>query len=391
MTWRFPFVGRARVAAVLVLCVAAGCGGSGGAKSPGSISLAFLWQIKGESSFAIQDFQQGAELAVNDINAKGGVNGSKISWTRYATDPTNPSQQISQVLKALDTKPTATFGPPVETPSQKTFSQYGIPEMATDGLINTEYGQANPDTCECKFWNGPGAADYSQALINYAVQKLGAKKLGYLHTNDSFNLTWSATVKQQVATAGASLFAERSFPTNATDLTNQVLAMRGAEAILYLGYENPGAVIVNQAAQNAIDVPILGYTTFYPALAEGLIHADALKNVYGSTSCNIYGSGFPEMTQRFLADFQKVYGTPATEHAAVTYDAVQIIAQAIRNTGSTKSTDIVKNLETATFKTSVCGEPYKADSKHNMAHQIYIHSFASGSPKVVQTVTVQAS
>ncbi|HZU78392.1 MAG TPA: ABC transporter substrate-binding protein [Acidimicrobiales bacterium] len=375
--------------AAALAAVTAACSSSGAAANPGSIRLAFLWQIKGESSFAIQDFQQGAELAVNDINAKGGVNGARISWQRYPTDPTNPAQQISQVLKALETKPTAAFGPPVETPSEKTFSQYGIPEMATDGQINTEYSPSNPDTCRCKFWNGPGAADYSQALIDFAVQKLGARKVGYLHTNDSFNQTWAVIVKQQLASAGATVFAERSFPVNATDLTNQVLAMRGADAILYLGYENPGAVVINQAAQNGINVPILGYTVFYPILSEGLIHADAMKNVYGATSCNIYGSGLPATTQKFLDEFRKVYGVAATEHAAITYDAVQIVAQAIRNTGSTKSSEIIKNLETATFKNSVCGATYKSDAKHNMSHQIYIHSFASGSPKVVQRVTVQ--
>lgn len=369
------------------------CGGTGsntaGSLSGKTVLFDFVWEVKGESSYAIQDFQQGAELAVNDINSHGGINGAKLVFKRHAASPVNASQQIQADLDACADHPVFAFGPLADTPSMKTITNCGIPWMAESGLATTRYGSQNPDVCVCRYWVGPDITGYTQAMVKYATQKLGAKKLAYMHTNDAANMALVPTVVKEIQDAGASVLVERSFPTNATDLTSQVLAMKGADAVLSMSYENPQAVMVNQMAQNGINIPLLGYTVSYPDVADNLVHQDALSLLYGATGCDVY-AGTSQATKDYVNAFQKAYGGTATEHSGTTYDSIEVAAQAIRNANSTDPKKILQHLQNDTFNVGICGQKYKADSSHEMSHTIFLHSFSGGTTKLVATETVQA-
>ena len=380
-----PLIG---LAAMLI----AACGGTSSTSTSSGLAgktvlFDFVWEVKGESSYAIQDFEQGAELAVQDINSHGGINGAKLIFKRHAASPVNASQQIQADLDACADHPAFAFGPLADTPSMKTISNCNIPWMAESGLSTTRFGSQNPDVCQCRYWVGPDITGYTQAIIKYATQKLGAKKLAYMHTNDAANTALAPTVRQEIQDAGASVFVERSFATNATDLTSQVLAMKGADAVISLSYENPQAVMVNQMAQNGVNIPMLGYTVSYPDVADNLIHSDALNLLYGSTGCDVY-AGTSAATKTFVNNFTKAYNSPVTEHAGTTYDSIEVAAQAMRNANSTDPTKILQHMQNDTFNVGICGQKYKADRSHEMSHTIFVHSFANGTTKLVATESV---
>ena len=122
---------------------AAGAATLKGLSGKAPIHLAFLWQVKGESSYAIQTFQNGALMAVKAINKAGGVDGHKITYTRYPVTPVTTSQAISEYIQAAQTKPVAMLGPP--GPIQETLvryeNQYKIPILSVSPTQLSEVGQ----------------------------------------------------------------------------------------------------------------------------------------------------------------------------------------------------------------------------------------------------------
>src|SRR5207248_3395894 len=107
---RPPGMMRTRMAALTALGLAlAGCGGQTGTgdDSSGPIKIAWLGFESGQ--YATKDRHYAIDLAIADINAKGGVNGRKIEYTAYDAGLT-PEQGVTAVKKALSDKPTVLMG-----------------------------------------------------------------------------------------------------------------------------------------------------------------------------------------------------------------------------------------------------------------------------------------
>jgi len=74
------------------------------------IKLVFLWEVRGESYVAVDDYNNGAVLAVEQINAAGGIDGRKIETKRISTSVFDMQAANAAFLKGLDEKPTAILG-----------------------------------------------------------------------------------------------------------------------------------------------------------------------------------------------------------------------------------------------------------------------------------------
>jgi branched-chain amino acid transport system substrate-binding protein len=380
--------GFAALAAAAVLAAAAGCGsdsGDGAASSgssgtsggKGPINLAFLWEVKGESSYAIQDFQEGAQIAVDKLNADGGVDGRKVEYKRYPASPTDASQSISQFLKAVQGKPAVTLGPPgpIQQVYKKNVDRAKVANLPVSPDAQSEMGQKFGS--EYRFFVGASGADQARAAAWFVTTKLGAKKIGLLSSPDPSDSAMVKVLKEEVPKHGAQITEERQFPIDATDVTKETLAMKGVDAVLLFSYENPSSLAINQLAQQGINVPVVTYSSIYPAVAEKLVHPEAMKNVYANTPCNLYGDDVSPQVKEFATAYEAATKTPPSFQAATAYDSVLVAAEAAAKAGSDDPAKVTEAIKTGTFTGGVCGD-HKADERHIMSHKIYIHDFKSG-------------
>ncbi|HVX23675.1 MAG TPA: ABC transporter substrate-binding protein [Acidimicrobiales bacterium] len=391
---------RRRVTAALGLSAAMAAGslgvglsGAGAATVKGlsgkaPIHLAFLWQVKGESSYAIQDFQNGALLAVKAINKAGGVDGHKITFTRYPVTPVTTSQAISEYIKAAQTKPVAMLGPP--GPIQETLvryeNQYKIPILSVSPTQLSEVGQKYGTVW--RFNPYAPIESYGAADVQYAVDKLHAKNLGMISSPDASDAGIAAAAEAEAKKLGATISVQKTIAVTATDATGQVLAMKGVDAVLAFSYENPVAVIANQMAQNGIDVPILGYDGAFPDVTSGLIKGQAKQNFAAVTGCSLYGGTVPSATKRLSALYKQTYGTAISIQAAETYETIYVVAHAIGVGRSVVATTLRKTLSSDSYSGRVCTPTYRADAQHNMTHLDTVYSFAGATPSPVYRYTV---
>jgi branched-chain amino acid transport system substrate-binding protein len=96
-TYRTLLAGSVAMMA-LAACSSGGAGGSSSHGISGPIKLVGLWEVKGESPAAIDDYQNGAALAIEQITAAGGIAGKPVTLDRVPLSPSDPQKATSQFL-----------------------------------------------------------------------------------------------------------------------------------------------------------------------------------------------------------------------------------------------------------------------------------------------------
>ena len=94
---------------MLAAALATAFAGSALAQS-GPVKFAFIGELSGAGAVSSTNFRDGALMAIEEINAKGGILGRKIELKQYDTQ-TNPGTARSQMQKAIDEEPYVILGP----------------------------------------------------------------------------------------------------------------------------------------------------------------------------------------------------------------------------------------------------------------------------------------
>ena len=367
------------LAATLLLAACGSSGGSGGEVGAGEpIRIAYMDILQGPN--AVEGGDRALQLAVDEINAAGGISGHKLEVKAYNTDIT-PSGAVTATNLALRDNPTIMIGYGVSAglkASIGAINQAGIPV-----LHRTLASLTSPTSLGSKltFRIGPTTDSYAKAGDGHLFDTYGAKKILVLHTSDAAPTEGAAAIKKDAEAAGVQV-VERSVPPTVTDLTEAVLAAKDVDAVWEWGYATTDALFVKQMQQNGIDKPINTFSV-HSAARSGLIPQNLLTDKISYVSaCGADTLQTPE-SQKFREAFADKYGPGATEPFQPTYyDAVYLLKAAVEKAGSTKPSDIAAALETIDYK-GACGS-FKADANHNMIHNVPVVNFVGGNPALVK-------
>lgn len=391
-------VGAALVALLLVAVVAAcgssssdsssststsGSGGDGGFTLDKAMKIVSLIEVEGESPAANNNINNGVVMAVDEINAAGGVGGKPISLDRVTT-PLNPQGHVSAVLKALEMDPTVmiglatTAGIAAVAPS---LADGGIPVMSalpgdqpasviadSDGWLFQPIASATRGTAP-------------KAAVDYATGELGATKLAVLYSDAPYGKDGKDTIVAYAKEKGIDIVLERSSAIDATDLTEEVIAVKesGADAVINWMYPNPLAVQLNQFQQNGVNIPTVASRSASFVFTYGTATGPAISKLYGIQSCNP-GSDSPDWSKKY----EEKFGQPADDAAASTYDEVYIAVAAVLKAQSTDPEAVRSAMEELTYTDGICSKDYHVQGDANvMNHNQIAVSFAGEAPKTV--------
>jgi ABC-type branched-subunit amino acid transport system substrate-binding protein len=350
------------------------------------VKLAFLWEVQGESSVAINDFQNGATLAVSQINAAGGIGGKPVTDVRVSTSVLNTQAAQAAYLQAVGDNPTMMIGLAVQSQVSALgpeIDRAGIPLITTtDASAATNY--AAPGTSQWT-WNGKSSVDQMAATaVEYYVKDKGYTKIGVMGTNETFGNSGVAVIEATLAKYGLKPYAVAQYSPTATDLTQQVLAMKGAQAVINWGYPNTVAVQLNQFQQNGIDLPSIGPDSAPIAIDAGLVKGAALNGLSVVESCDPESPAPGTKLAAFNTAYKAKYGTSPSQSAVVAFDDVYEAKAAILKAGSTSPAAINKAMAEITVN-GAC-TTYHADPAHVMSHAAAIVAYnASGTSTTVKT------
>jgi ABC-type branched-subunit amino acid transport system substrate-binding protein len=339
------------------------------------LKLAFMWEVKGESPVAVNDFDEGAQLAVKEINAAGGVGGHPIEVVRFPAPPTDPQALSTNFQKAVEAKPDVIIGfPSPDSPVvlHRQIEDAGVPVLTASPPDTIRFGA--PGGSEWVFSMQPSDGAASKVGADFFVTEKGLKRIAGLYTDLPSYRSQLGAVTARVKELGGEMVLERGDAPTVKDLSEAILSLKDkkAEAVVDFGYPNPLALALQQMAQNGIDIPVLAGGSAGPVANGGLVDKSAMKNFYSVIPCNVTDSSRPK-TADYAAAFEKEYGrAPAVAQAAQTYDAVYLAVQAVKAAGSTDHDAVRKALETGSFEGGACASAYKADGAHLLSHEAVI-------------------
>ncbi|HYE13769.1 MAG TPA: ABC transporter substrate-binding protein, partial [Pyrinomonadaceae bacterium] len=290
--------------------------------------------LSGQTSSFGQSTKNGAVMAIEEINAAGGINGRKIEWV-MEDDQGQPAQAATVVTKLINQdRVHAILGEVASTNSLAAApkAQEAKIPMITPSSTNpkvTQVGDYIFRVCFTDDFQGAVAA-------KFAANTLKAKKAAILGDfNSDYSKGMSQYFVQEFTGSGGQIIERQTYTQTDADFKGQLTAIRAAapDVIFVPGYYGQVGVIAKQAKELGITAPLLGGDGWdAPQLWD--LGGTALNGAY---MVNHYSIDDPSPAiKKFVDAYRKRYnGTDPDAIAALGYDAMNVLADAIRRSGST--------------------------------------------------------
>jgi branched-chain amino acid transport system substrate-binding protein len=302
--------------------------------------------------------KNGAQMAVDEINAAAGSEGVKLVPI-FDDDASTPQQGANVYNKFINADGVSVIiGPTLSNTAQVTnrlAQQAGVPVL---GVSNTAKGIT--EIGDFIFRDSLTEAVVIPNTIRVAKDKLGIKKVAVLYGNDdAFTKGGYEAFKKALADAQIEILSEQTFAKGDRDFSPQLTQIKGKnpDAIIVSALVEEASGIVSQARQLGIPatVRIFGGNGFNsPSLIKNA--GEAAEGVMVGAAWNV--SSTSPLNKKFVENFTAKYGTPPDQFAAQAYAGVYIVNQAIKDAGSTDRKAIrdalnrIKDLDTVLGKFS---------------------------------------
>jgi branched-chain amino acid transport system substrate-binding protein len=329
-----PAASRLLLAAVL-LAGAAACErkSDNAVDANGDIVIGMYGSLTGDGASFGQSSKDGTQLAVDEINDAGGLlNGRKFKLL-IEDDQSKPEEAASAVTKLItQDKVVAVLG---EVASRRTLAaapvaqRYQIP-LITPASTNervTKVGDYIFRVCFIDPFQG-------EVLAKFAFNDLKARKVAILkNIAEDYSVGLTDSVTQHFTALGGTVLPPVGYSGADADFKAVLTQIRAAtpDAIFATGYYSEAGIIVRQARELGMKMPILGGDGWVgDALANG---REALNNTFIS---NHYSGDNPApIVQNFVASYRKRFEKEPDAIAALAYDAVKVLADAMTRANST--------------------------------------------------------
>lgn len=325
---------------------------------------------------------EGIDLAVEEINEAGGINGMQIKVTKF-DNKSDAAEATNGIIKLVNQDNVdAIIG---AATSGNTVAQVQIANEK-ETILLTPSGTApivtiNEDGSLNEYVFRTSYIDPFQGTIaaNFAIEELGVKTAAIYADNASdYAKGLAAAFKETFEAAGGEIVAEEAYVAKDTDFRSTLTRINSAnpEFVFIPGYYEEVGLIVAQAREIGLDVPLMGADGWdSPTLVE-LAGPEALNNTFIT---NHYSSEDPDdIIQNFVTKFGEKYGgnKPNAFHA-LGYDSVYLLKDAIERAGSTDSVAIKDALE-ATENISLVSGNVTIDENHNPVKSATILEYVDG-------------
>jgi branched-chain amino acid transport system substrate-binding protein len=307
------------------------------------IRIGFLPALTGPSSSTGVGINRGTVLAVDEINAAGGVDGRKIELIVRDTQ-SDPTKAVNAVAELTHRQKVHIVWGPLNSgealAATPLIARDSVPQLDpcwVDALVDIKkYPLA--------FRNAPTNTQIGGAANHYVVDVLKAKKVAVISDTTGYGTASVETYVPMLKAKGATVAYQGHVDASNPDLKPELLRMRdaGAEAIMPWSV-NAGflARIINTRGQMGWDVPIVGQTTLGSGQTKALLEKPEYWNkVYQNNfrNCAYTSTGaLPPRTAEFVDRLRKAkidMGDTLLWWIAMGYDAPRLIAETVKTSGS---------------------------------------------------------
>lgn len=334
-------------AVVSAMMMAASCSG----KKNDTIKIGGIAPLSGGVAVYGTECKNGIDLAVEEINAAGGINGQKIEF--ICEDDEGDSAKSVNAYKKLVTKDrvkviigSLTSGCTMAITNLAQAQKVVQIAPAATAVAITDAGNYVFRACYTDPFQGKIGG-------KFAYENLGTKKAAILYDigNDySVGLTDNFTA--EYTSMGGSIVSKESYSTGDKDFNAQLTKIKAANPeVIYLpDYYGTVALIAKQLRAQGINVPIVG-ADGWDGLTDNA--GDEVLNGYYSNHYSENSSS--AAVQTFVKSFKAKYNKAPNSFAALGYDCVYMLRDAIKASGSTDDSAKIRDVLEATNGDYVTG------------------------------------
>ncbi|GAA4355357.1 ABC transporter substrate-binding protein [Variovorax defluvii] len=299
--------------------------------------------MTGPAAFLGEDMKAGMELALDEINAKGGVNGKKIEWFFY--DAESQTQKGLSATRRLLTQDKVEMIVGGGNMSGMAIAMLQLTEKAGVPFISTEGSMQIVTPVAERPWTFKSTVDDDQVMERLAdyFAKKNIKKIAMLADSSGFGQSAVEQWKKVAPARGLEVVYESFNPTD-TDMAPQLnkLKSAGVQAIVCWTVTPAGVVAMKQAKTLGLgEIPFIHSYGFVDKRYMDLA-GDAAKNVLLVSVKFPVGEDLPDSDPakpRILAlnkNFEARFKRRPNQFAAQTYDAIYLARQALEKGGDDK-------------------------------------------------------
>lgn len=284
-----------------------------------------------------KDNENGARMAIDELNAKGvTIGGKKAKFELLAEDDAaDPKQGTAAAQKLVDAKVNGVIGhlnSGTSIPASKIYSDAGVPQISPSAT-NPKYTRNGYKTT---FRVVADDVHLGGTLGKYAVATLKGKSIAVIDDRTAYGQGVADEFERGVKGAGGSIVGREFTTDKATDFTAILtnLKAKKPDVVFFGGMDAVAGPILRQMKQLGIDAKLMGgdgiCTGELPKLAAGTM---ADSQVYCAEAGGVEGSGKKGMDD-FKVAFKKKFNADVQIYAPYVYDAVNVMVAAMVKAGS---------------------------------------------------------
>jgi branched-chain amino acid transport system substrate-binding protein len=315
------------------------------------------------------------QMARDDINEAGGINGKKLRLLFEDTQASNSTAVNAFIKLAKENNPPFIFL------SSYTVQNLAVePEVANAKIPVVYAGGAVSITDRKNPWMfrlRPPDNIGAEAMAPAISSQLKIKKIGIIHVQDDYGTASAKTAAAAIEKAGLTVVANESYNIRDNDFSPQLLNIKnkGAEALIAISYVRDGALVLSQRRTLGLDIPFFGNPSFILSSLLSLVGPADTHDLYAMPDAFLgetVSAGSADYVKRFAARFNM----RADPFGSCYYDAAMIMADALRKFGPDpqKVRDYFANLKDYPGVT----RKFTTDERGDMSHSVAFVKFDEG-------------
>jgi branched-chain amino acid transport system substrate-binding protein len=318
------------------------------ARAAEPIKIGLVTALSGQSARAGEALTRGATIAIEDINAKGGVLGRPLELVRR-DDESNPAKGLTAARELIQREKVAVLLGGLDTPVELAIVPFvnnvKVPFVVpwAAGTNITQNGAASNYVFRVSAMDD----EVDKAIVAFASKTYGAKKPGLILVNNPWGESNEHGLRAAMKAAGIEPAGVEKFEANDVDVVAQLSRLKqgGADVLFLVGNVGPSSQVVKSLDRMGWAPPIVSHWGPAGGRFTELAGPNA-KNVVFVQTYSFFGDLSP-VGKRVIGELQAKYPdikgpadvTPAVGFANA-YDSVMVIASAIQKAGSTDPTAI---------------------------------------------------
>lgn len=296
----------------------------------GPIKIGVVVSQTGVGAYQAEQSLRGLNLAAEEINSAGGIDGRKVELT-IEDSKTAPASAVAAVKKLIEIDGVKVIIG--DSWNSTTEAMVPVTNQSKVILISPIASLDSLSADDYFFRTIPNTNDMIVPLADYAA-RTGIKKVAILRQNTPFGIEHAADFKAAFEKNGGSIVSEEGFELTTTDYRSQITKAKASnpDAIFDLAATGPSTgLLIKQAKDLGVNVKWLGSY----GSENGALVKEYGPTIEGLTYPYPYNAQSNDVTVKSFVDaYKQKYQETPDFGAANSYDALQVIATAIKEAGA---------------------------------------------------------